>query len=83
MCSLARWTSFKKALLMLLFLTNKIIIKIILWECKTFKGHCSVTISDPFVSQQELHSPTLKISTCAPSTLHITQNTEQVKEVMD
>uniref|UniRef100_A0A5F9DJH8 POF1B actin binding protein n=1 Tax=Oryctolagus cuniculus TaxID=9986 RepID=A0A5F9DJH8_RABIT len=26
---------------------------------------------------QELHSPTLKISTCAPSTLHITQNTEQ------
>ncbi|XP_062940097.1 protein POF1B isoform X2 [Cynocephalus volans] len=26
---------------------------------------------------QELHSPTLKISTCVPSTLHITQNTEQ------
>ncbi|GAB1303082.1 Protein POF1B [Apodemus speciosus] len=26
---------------------------------------------------QELHSPTLKISTCAPSTLHITQNAEQ------
>ncbi|XP_015977355.1 protein POF1B isoform X2 [Rousettus aegyptiacus] len=26
---------------------------------------------------QERHSPTLKISTCAPSTLHITQNTEQ------
>ncbi|EHB02149.1 Protein POF1B [Heterocephalus glaber] len=26
---------------------------------------------------QELHSPTLKISTCAPSNLHITQNTEQ------
>ncbi|XP_017746847.1 PREDICTED: protein POF1B, partial [Rhinopithecus bieti] len=25
----------------------------------------------------ELHSPTLKISTCGPSTLHITQNTEQ------
>ncbi|XP_054937567.1 LOW QUALITY PROTEIN: protein POF1B [Physeter macrocephalus] len=26
---------------------------------------------------QELHSPTLKISTCAPITLHITPNTEQ------
>ncbi|XP_037368902.1 protein POF1B isoform X1 [Talpa occidentalis] len=26
---------------------------------------------------QELHSPTLKISTCAPSSLHVTQNTEQ------
>nr|XP_019572989.1 PREDICTED: protein POF1B isoform X2 [Rhinolophus sinicus] len=26
---------------------------------------------------QELQSPSLKISTCAPSTLHITQNTEQ------
>ncbi|XP_036894235.1 protein POF1B isoform X2 [Sturnira hondurensis] len=26
---------------------------------------------------QELHSPTLKISTCAPNTLHITTNTEQ------
>ncbi|XP_039725842.1 protein POF1B [Pteropus medius] len=26
---------------------------------------------------QERHSPTLKISTCAPSTLHITQNTEE------
>ncbi|XP_006167079.1 protein POF1B [Tupaia chinensis] len=32
---------------------------------------------DDEVIRKELHSPTLKISTCAPSTLHITQNTEQ------
>ncbi|KAM4818307.1 protein POF1B [Thomomys bottae] len=28
-------------------------------------------------NSQELHSPTLKISTCAPSTLHITHNADQ------
>ncbi|XP_059943321.1 protein POF1B [Mesoplodon densirostris] len=41
---------------------------------KTASSYQSFLWSD---RSQELHSPTLKISTCAPSTLHITPNTEQ------
>ncbi|XP_061034652.1 protein POF1B [Eubalaena glacialis] len=41
---------------------------------KTASSYQSLLWSD---RSQELHSPTLKISTCAPSTLHITPNTEQ------
>uniref|UniRef100_A0A8C9CBD8 POF1B actin binding protein n=1 Tax=Phocoena sinus TaxID=42100 RepID=A0A8C9CBD8_PHOSS len=41
---------------------------------KTASSYQSLLWSD---RSQELHSPTLKISTCAPSTVHITPNTEQ------
>lgn len=46
----------------------------VLSPLKTSSSYQNLVWSD---HSQELHSPTLKISTCAPSTLHITQNTEQ------
>ncbi|XP_073919434.1 protein POF1B isoform X3 [Castor canadensis] len=46
----------------------------VLSPLKTASSYQNLVWSD---HSQELHSPTLKISTCAPSTLHITQNTEQ------
>uniref|UniRef100_G3TUJ4 POF1B actin binding protein n=1 Tax=Loxodonta africana TaxID=9785 RepID=G3TUJ4_LOXAF len=47
----------------------------VLSPLKTSSSYQNLVWSDH--SQQELHSPTLKVSTCAPSTLHITQNTDQ------
>ncbi|XP_025228329.1 protein POF1B isoform X1 [Theropithecus gelada] len=46
----------------------------VLSPLKTTSSYQNLVWSD---HSQELHSPTLKISTCGPSTLHITQNTEQ------
>uniref|UniRef100_A0A8C4LSQ7 POF1B actin binding protein n=1 Tax=Equus asinus TaxID=9793 RepID=A0A8C4LSQ7_EQUAS len=46
----------------------------VLSPLKTSSSYQNLVWSD---HSQELHSPTLKISTCAPSTLQITQNTEQ------
>ncbi|XP_048653248.1 protein POF1B isoform X3 [Marmota marmota marmota] len=46
----------------------------VLSPLKTSSSYQNLVWSD---HSQELHSPTLKISSCAPSTLHITQNTEQ------
>uniref|UniRef100_A0A9L0RBF8 POF1B helix-loop-helix domain-containing protein n=1 Tax=Equus caballus TaxID=9796 RepID=A0A9L0RBF8_HORSE len=46
----------------------------VLSPLKTASSYQNLVWSD---HSQELHSPTLKISTCAPSTLQITQNTEQ------
>ncbi|CAO2623219.1 Protein POF1B, partial [Lemmus lemmus] len=47
----------------------------VLSPLKTASSYQNLVWSD---HSQELHSPTLKISTCAPSTLHITQNAEQL-----
>uniref|UniRef100_A0A8B9YMK8 POF1B actin binding protein n=1 Tax=Bos mutus grunniens TaxID=30521 RepID=A0A8B9YMK8_BOSMU len=46
----------------------------VLSPLKTASSYQSLVWSD---HSQELHSPTLKISTCVPGTLHITPNTEQ------
>ncbi|XP_003938754.1 protein POF1B isoform X2 [Saimiri boliviensis] len=46
----------------------------VLSPLKTASSYQNLVWSD---HSQELHSPTLKISTCAPSTLHISQSTEQ------
>ncbi|XP_044792743.2 protein POF1B isoform X4 [Bubalus bubalis] len=46
----------------------------VLSPLKTASSEQSLVWSD---HSQELHSPTLKISTCVPGTLHITPNTEQ------
>ncbi|XP_058392264.1 protein POF1B isoform X2 [Diceros bicornis minor] len=46
----------------------------VLSPLKTASSYQNLVWSD---NSQELHSPTLKISTCAPSTLQITENTEQ------
>uniref|UniRef100_G3T3A3 POF1B actin binding protein n=1 Tax=Loxodonta africana TaxID=9785 RepID=G3T3A3_LOXAF len=46
----------------------------VLSPLKTSSSYQNLVWSD---HSQELHSPTLKVSTCAPSTLHITQNTDQ------
>ncbi|KAF4026932.1 hypothetical protein G4228_018943 [Cervus hanglu yarkandensis] len=46
----------------------------VLSPLKTSSSYQSLVWSD---HSQELHSPTLKISTCVPGTLHITPNTEQ------
>ncbi|XP_066213052.1 protein POF1B [Saccopteryx leptura] len=46
----------------------------VLTPLKTAASYQNLVWSD---HSQELHSPTLKISTCAPSTLHITPNTDQ------
>ncbi|MBZ3883569.1 Protein POF1B [Sciurus carolinensis] len=46
----------------------------VLSPLKTASSYQNLVWSD---HSQELHSPTLKISSCAPSTLHITENTEQ------
>ncbi|KAL2768495.1 protein POF1B isoform 1 [Daubentonia madagascariensis] len=46
----------------------------VLSPLKTASSYQNLVWSD---HSQELHSPTPKISTCAPSTLHITHNTEQ------
>ncbi|XP_077001869.1 protein POF1B isoform X2 [Tamandua tetradactyla] len=46
----------------------------VLSPLKTTSSYQNLVWSD---HSQELQSPTLKISTCAPSNLHITQNTEQ------
>ncbi|XP_026268911.1 protein POF1B [Urocitellus parryii] len=46
----------------------------VLSPLKTSSSYQNLVWSD---HSQELHSPTLKISSCAPGTLHITQNTEQ------
>ncbi|XP_054422568.1 protein POF1B [Pteronotus mesoamericanus] len=46
----------------------------VLSPLKTSSSYQNLVWSD---CSQELHSPTLKISTCAPSALHITPNTEQ------
>ncbi|KAI5155794.1 protein POF1B [Manis pentadactyla] len=46
----------------------------VLSPLKTASSYQNLVWSD---HSQELHSPTLKISACAPSTVQITQNTEQ------
>ncbi|KAM9577419.1 protein POF1B isoform 2-T2 [Trichechus inunguis] len=46
----------------------------VLSPLKTASSYQNLVWSD---HSQDLHSPTLKVSTCAPSTLHITQNTDQ------
>ncbi|KAM9180936.1 protein POF1B isoform 2-T3 [Dugong dugon] len=46
----------------------------VLSPLKTASSYQNLVWSD---RSQDLHSPTLKVSTCAPSTLHITQNTDQ------
>uniref|UniRef100_A0A8C0S6W1 POF1B actin binding protein n=1 Tax=Canis lupus familiaris TaxID=9615 RepID=A0A8C0S6W1_CANLF len=54
------------------------------WFCFLFALKCSNNFAPSSAAArpvpaaaQELHSPTLKISTCSPSSLHITPNTEQ------
>ncbi|XP_035567739.1 protein POF1B isoform X4 [Canis lupus dingo] len=53
---------------------NPITSQEVLSPIKTVSSHQNLVWSN---HSQELHSPTLKISTCSPSSLHITPNTEQ------
>nr|XP_025872547.1 protein POF1B [Vulpes vulpes] len=53
---------------------NPITSQEVLSPIKAVSSHQNLVWSN---HSQELHSPTLKISTCSPSSLHITPNTEQ------